>query len=116
MYSPEMLDSFQQRATEKLCANEAELNQSNTFLNETFVNILRESADATFPTIETAKQSPIWHTDLKLQELFTNKAELMARNADEKAIKAIRKRFVYDLATWEMNISGKKPKRSTPTR
>ena len=30
---------------------------------------------------------------MRLQELFTNKAELMARNADEKAIKAIRKKI-----------------------
>ena len=52
-----MLDSFQQRVSENLCASKAEPNQSNTFLNETFVNILREHADAMFPTIETAKQS-----------------------------------------------------------
>ena len=42
----------------KLTLNEVNQPQSNSLLNEALVNAIRESADATLPTITISKQSP----------------------------------------------------------
>ena len=57
---------------------------SNNDLNDRFVTTIREEADSIFPKKEQIRNRQPWHNDVKLQELFIRKDELMLKNADRK--------------------------------
>ena len=89
----EMTEQFRDSVIRKLNITEVNQSQSNTFLNDSIVNAMKESADTTFPSTPFNRHSPPWRSDAKLQELFTTKTELVAKNAPPESLARIRKKI-----------------------
>ena len=87
----ELIESFQEKMSVSLNNhNDYELNSN---LNELFIDSVKKNAESTFPKRFHTKTDQLWHNDEKLQTLFITKSDLVASNADQKLIKAIRKKI-----------------------
>ena len=66
---------------------------TNIELTEKLVTVIKNSAEATLPTKNRVRQTQPWHNDVKLEQLFRKKDELMSHNADRKSLASIRKKI-----------------------
>ena len=89
--TPEMSNLFCNNVVHKLSSIAVIQAESNIFLNETLVKAIRECADTNFPVINSNNESPSWHTDVKLQELFSTKSDLIFYK--KKFIKSFHKKI-----------------------
>lgn len=88
----EIEENFKRTLSNKLEFAQAEM-QSNTQLNEHFINSVQEAADETIPKIVAQKLHQPWHDDVKLKELYQQKELMVIKNACPKKVKAVRKKI-----------------------